>query len=300
MRRLKRIIVGHDLDVGGEVALGSATALANRFAAAIRLVHVVEPLDAYQRISHPLTSPYTLDEIAQKTGVRLQALSASPNLARLQVDYEVRIGKPFVELITAGKSWPADLIVVGGSSRTEEPFLGSTSERIVRKALIPVMVAKKLLSSEAKTFLVATDFSACARKAAEEALVLAKSFSAHVIFLHALDLSPSYTVAYAHELGVSVPISPPLPEEIEPEWETFLAGLPLDKVDWEKSTDEGQAATTIVHQAELIQADLIVIGTHGRSGLPHMLLGSVAEKVVRRASCPVLTIRPEAFQFEMP
>jgi len=99
---------------------------------------------------------------------------------------------------------------------------------------------------------------------------------------------------------VSVPISPPLPEEIEPEWVTFLAGLPLDKVDWEKSTDEGQAATTIVHQAELIQADLIVIGTHGRSGLPHMLLGSVAEKVVRRASCPVLTIRPEAFQFEMP
>jgi nucleotide-binding universal stress UspA family protein len=299
MRQLKRIVVGHDLDVGGEVALGSATALANRFDAAIRLVHVLEPLDAYQRISHPLTSPYTLDEIAQKTGVRLQALSASPNLARLQVEYEVRIGKPFVELITAGKSWPADLIVVGGSSRIEEPFLGSTSERIVRKALIPVMVAKKLLSSEAKTFLVPTDFSACARKAAEEALVLAKSFSAHVIFLHALDLS-HYTVAYAHELGVSVPISPPLPEEIEPEWETFLAGLPLDKVDWEKSTEEGQAATTIVHQAELIQADLILIGTHGRSGLPHMLLGSVAEKVVRRASCPVLTIRPEAFQFEMP
>jgi nucleotide-binding universal stress UspA family protein len=300
MRQLKRIVVGHDLDVGGEVALGSATALANRFNAAIRLVHVLEPLDAYQRISHPLTSPYTLDEIAQKTGVRLQSLSASPNLARLQVEYEVRVGKPFVELITAGKSWPADLIVVGGSSRTEEPFLGSTSERIVRKALIPVMVAKKLLSSEAKTFLVPTDFSACARKAAEEVLVLAKSFSAHVIFLHALDLSHSYTVAYAHELGVSVPISPPLPEEIEPEWETFLAGLPLDKVDWEKSTEEGQAATTIVHQAELMQADLIVIGTHGRSGLPHMLLGSVAEKVVRRASCPVLTIRPEAFQFEMP
>jgi len=49
-----------------------------------------------------------------------------------------------------------------------------------------------------------------------------------------------------------------------------------------------------------VQADIIVIGTHGRSGLPHVLLGSVAEKVVRTASCPVLTIRPEAFQFEMP
>ena len=50
----------------------------------------------------------------------------------------------------------------------------------------------------------------------------------------------------------------------------------------------------------LMQADMIVIGTHGRSGLPHMLLGSVAEKVARMAPCPVLTIRPETFQFELP
>jgi nucleotide-binding universal stress UspA family protein len=81
MRQLKRIIVGHDLGGGGEVALTSAAALAHRCDATLRLVHVVEPLDAYQRISHPLTSPYTLEEITQKTGVRLQALAASPELA---------------------------------------------------------------------------------------------------------------------------------------------------------------------------------------------------------------------------
>jgi nucleotide-binding universal stress UspA family protein len=216
------------------------------------------------------------------------------------VEYEVRRGKPFVELIIAGRAWLADLIVVGGASRMEEPFLGSTSERILRKALVPVMVAKKPLSSEAKTFLVPTDFSSCARKAAEEALLLAKSFSGRVVFFHVLDFSPAYTIAYAHDLGVSVPLSPPSPEEIEPEWEAFLSGLPLEKVDWEKLTEEGQAATAIVHQAAHMQADMIVIGTHGRSGLPHMLLGSVAEKVVRTASCSVLTIRPEAFQFELP
>ena len=130
--------------------------------------------------------------------------------------------------------------------------------------------------------------------------MLAKSFSARVVFFHVLDLYLSHTIAYAHELGVSVPMRPPSPQEIEPEWEAFLSGLPLEKVDWEKSTEEGQAATAIVRQAENIQADMIVIGTHGRSGLPHMLLGSVAEKVVRTASCSVVTIRPEAFQFELP
>jgi nucleotide-binding universal stress UspA family protein len=76
--------------------------------------------------------------------------------------------------------------------------------------------------------------------------------------------------------------------------------LPLTNVDWEKFSEEGQAATAIVHQAEHVRADMIAIGTHGRSGLPHVLLGSVAEKVVRAASCPVLTIKPDAFQFALP
>lgn len=147
MAELKKIIVGHDLRAGGETALRSAAVLARRCSAELRLVHVIEPQHTYQRISHPLTSPYTLEEIAQKSGVKLQALAASPELAHLQVEYEVRTGKPFVELIIARRAWQADLIVVGGASQPEPHFLGSTSERVVRKAMVPVMVAKKVLSA---------------------------------------------------------------------------------------------------------------------------------------------------------
>jgi nucleotide-binding universal stress UspA family protein len=242
----------------------------------------------------------TLEDISARAGASLQAIAARRELAHLKVEYEVRRGKPFVELIIAGRAWLADLIVVGGASQTEEPFLGSTSERVLRKALVPVMVAKKSLSPQAKTFLVPTDFSSSAKKAAEEAVMLAKRFDGRIVFFHVVDVYPSYTIAYAHELGISVPIPPPMPEEIEPEWEAFFSGLPLEKVDWEKCNGEGQAASVIVRQAEKIQADIIVIGTHGRTGLPHMLLGSVAEKVVRTASCSVLTIRPQAFQFSLP
>ena len=85
---------------------------------------------------------------------------ATPELARLHVEYGVRRGKRFVELIIAGRAWQADLIVVGGSSQTEELSLGGTSERILRKAQVPVMVAKKPLRAEAKIFLVPTDFAA--------------------------------------------------------------------------------------------------------------------------------------------
>jgi len=56
----------------------------------------------------------------------------------------------------------------------------------------------------------------------------------------------------------------------------------------------------IVRTARNLPADLIVIATHGRSGLSHILLGSVAEKVVRKATCPVITIRHPEYKFEMP
>jgi universal stress protein E len=298
MKALKKIIVGHDLRAGGEIAVRSAAALARRCDAALRLVHVIEPLDTYQRISHPLTSPYPVEEIAQKIGARLQAVVAGAELAGLEAEYEVRTGSPFVELILAQRAWFADMITVGGASQPEEPS-ASTSERLMRKADVPVMVAKSRLSSEAKTFLVATDFSTGARQAAKQALMLAESFHARVVFLHVFD-QRSYRVSYVHEFGVSLPVSPPTPEQMEPEWEDFLSGLQLEKVDWEKSSTEGQAATAIVHHAEQLKADVIVMGTHGRSGLPYILLGSVAEKVARAASCPVLTVMPEAFQFRMP
>ncbi len=300
MTQLRKIIVGHDLTAGGEVALRSATVIAEKCGASLRLVHVVEPPHAYQRISHPLTSPYTMEDIAQKTGAKLESLARGSELAHLQVEYEVRTGKPFVELIIARRAWQADLIVVGSSRGREEHFLGKTGERVVRKALVPVMVAKRPLSAQAKTFLVPIDFSPCAKKAAEEALMLAKSFGGRVILLHVLDMYPLYAYAYGDGLGVALPVPPPSPEEIEEEWQAFLSGLPLEKADWEKRTEEGQADTAIIQQVEQSQGDLIVMGTHGKSGLAHMLLGSVAEKVVRAASCPVLTIRPEAFQFEMP
>ncbi len=300
MRQLKRIIVGHDLRPGGETALKSAALLAKVCGAALRLVHVVEPQHFYQRISHPLTSPYSQEQIAQMTGEKLRALAGSPGLAKLHVEYEVRRGKPFVELIIARRAWQANLIVVGGTSQEQEPLLGSTSERVLRKAMVPVLVAKKTLSSHPKTFLVPTDFSDCAKKAAEEAVMLARVFSGRVIFFHAVDLYPSYALSYADEFGVAVPVPPPPPQELEAEWQDFLHGLPLDKIEWEKYSEEGEPATAILHQAEVNHADLIVIGTHGRSGLEHMLLGSVAEKVVRRAAYPVLTIRPGSFKFEMP
>jgi nucleotide-binding universal stress UspA family protein len=201
-------------------------------------------------------------------------------------------------LISTCRNWQGDLIVVGATKQGEERFLGSTGERVLRKAPVPVLVAKRELPLGPKTILVPTDFSPCAKQAAEEALALVRGFGGRIVFLHVLDIRYLYPAVY----GTEPVLLPPLTaEDLEPDWQEFLHNLPLGGgLLWEKQTREGQAAQTITEAADEIGADLVVTGTHGRSGLAHMLLGSVAEQVLRSTSYSVLTVRPNAFRFELP
>jgi nucleotide-binding universal stress UspA family protein len=95
--------------------------------------------------------------------------------------------------------------------------------------------------------------------------------------------------------------TPRTPQDLDGEQDAFLSALPSsDTIPWNTRMVEGHAATLIVHEAAESQADVIVMSTHSRTGLAQMIFGSVAEEVVRAASCSILTIRPEAFRFEAP
>ena len=144
--------------------------------------------------------------------------------------------------------------------------------------------------------LVPTDFRECAEKALEYAAELATRFDSELHLLHVAVLP---TAPYAHGFA--------LPEEaMHPE---IPAAKALNALDVPRSEDvagveravrSGTPFVEIVRQAKEYDVDLIVIGTHGSTGLTHMLLGSVAEKVVRKAPCPVLSVRPDGHQFVMP
>lgn len=300
MSQVKKIIVGHDLRGGGDVAFRSAIALAGKCDAKLRLVHVMEPRHFYYQVSYPLAEHPRTEKIAERAGAKLEEMATSQAFNSQRIEYEVRTGKPFVEVILAARAWHADLIVIGGPTRQQGHLLGSTGERMMRKAPVPVLVARKPLCAPAERLLVPTDFSAAAVKAAKEALALAAMFGARVFFLHVLDPTPLYTYDYEDAIVPSLVIPPLRPEDIEGDWKAFFANFSLEKIRWENRTEEGRPAAKIIEHAAVVKADLIVMGTHGRSGLTHMFLGSVAEEVARSATCPVLTIRPEAFQFEAP
>jgi nucleotide-binding universal stress UspA family protein len=142
--------------------------------------------------------------------------------------------------------------------------------------------------------LVATDFSPSAAAAATLALSIAKAFDAEVIVLHVLDLAPIMATWTTPSIaGDRLPpdVAAELLDRIRNDAAQRLAGE-ADR--YPRATTrlvEGAPRTTIVDSAMELRADMIVMGTQGRSGLDRVLLGSVAEHAVRHSAVPVLTVR---------
>jgi nucleotide-binding universal stress UspA family protein len=148
-----------------------------------------------------------------------------------------------------------------------------------------------MLTADWKRICCPIDFSDASRAAMEVACDLARRFGATLTLLHAYPV-PGYTFPDG-----SVVASPRMLQELADQanrhladWQrdALQAGAPAVRVE----TAVGDPASEIVAWAQDKGADLLVLGTHGRTGLEHALMGSVAERVVRRARCPVLTVHP--------
>jgi nucleotide-binding universal stress UspA family protein len=133
------------------------------------------------------------------------------------------------------------------------------------------------------TVLHPTDFSDHSAVAAGLAAALARDYGARLVVLHVAHMAPPLTGE-----GMAV-VSP---AEIRAEAVDRLNALPTPRPDVrsERRVELGDPVTEILRVAGELPADLIVLGTHGRTGLGRLLMGSVAEQVVRRATCPVLTV----------
>jgi len=150
---------------------------------------------------------------------------------------------------------------------------------------------------EIKKILIPTDFSETSQAATKYAVELAKKFNAKIYLLNVIEDPIVYMPMFES-------YALPPKEDFENFAETRLDNwiLDEDKGDLEIETKwvHGNPFVDILKFAKREDVDLIVVGTHGRSFTVHLLLGSVAEKVVRKASCPVLTVRPQGHQFIHP
>lgn len=143
-----------------------------------------------------------------------------------------------------------------------------------------------------KKILFATDFSDCAKTAQEYAAAFAEQFHAE---LHVLHVMPDITMMMPDPgTALSLPQNylVDLKNEAQRALDKLFPGAAKEGRPLVRSVRMGNPFVEIVKYAEENGADLIVVGTHGRGALMHLLLGSVAEKVVRKAKCPVLSVRP--------
>ena len=146
-----------------------------------------------------------------------------------------------------------------------------------------------------KEILVATDFSNCSTVALEYGRTLARTFGARLHVLHVVEAFAVDSMAF----GAAAAAIPSLQLELEAAAAKTLESLVTadDRRDLRAITSLRAVDTpahAIVEYAGDAKIDLIIVGTHGRKGISHVLVGSVAEKVVRLAPCPVLTVRPTA------
>lgn len=151
------------------------------------------------------------------------------------------------------------------------------------------------------TILFPTDFSACSLAALPQLKALAERHHSQVHVLHVVDESFQNWSALGPE---SMPIVVPM-DDLVKDSEIEMAGFVKKNLeDLENPVKTkviiGRPFYEIIRMAREIRAGLIVMSTHGRGGLAHVLIGSTAEKVVRKAPCPVLTVRDPAHDFKMP
>ena len=186
-----------------------------------------------------------------------------------------------------------DLVVMGTRGRrgTDRLLMGSVAEKVVRNTPCPTLTVRRqgrdVPGQAIRRILVPIDFSEPSIQALRHARELAMTYGAKLDLLHVVE-DVTIPAAYGTE-----PVEMHVPEAIEGS-EKALAELVREEIGHEHVTihaEPGHTPATILDFAEDHDMDLIVIATHGRTGLERLLLGSVAEGVVRRAGCPVFTVK---------
>jgi len=150
-----------------------------------------------------------------------------------------------------------------------------------------------------KTILFPTDFSQGARAAMDHAISLARDYNARLILLYVIQDISIAEWYIPSSLSVADLVED-MQKSAWKEMDKWAEEVSTRVKDVEKMVVRGVPFAEIIKTARDKNADMIVIGTHGRTGIDHILFGSTAEKVVRKAACPVLTVRIAGKEFTMP
>ena len=247
---------------------------------------------------YPVNQHYLTQRMSEATD---QLADVKQRWSRRGIAATTRIatGIPSEEIHKAAQAEDSDLIIVGTRGKTglAHVLLGSTAERLIRTAPCPVLAVRLEESSGHRgavldRLLVPIDGSDCSLDALEYDAVVAKLAKASIDVLHVLE-PVSYGLDFTFE---SAQQRVQARERLTKKVDELCAALSASGLTVKGHVVGGLPSDSILSQAEGLSSDVIVMGTHGRRGLSHALAGSVTEAVLRRAQCPILTVRSPKFR----
>lgn len=292
------ILAATDFSEFSTKAVEFALSLGKQFQARVTLVHALEPYEEDEEETARRDDGHTL---AQKEEGALRR-KVQPYLdkaaaAQIPADFVLLRGfNPADALLHFLGENRFDLVVSGthGRSGLKHLFQGSVAEKLVRMSPIPVLTVHQSVENfHLRRILVPIDFSLPSRAALDAAGKIAGVYGARLILFHAIEqeIYPSF---YSEGEETLFDIDRNLPRIVRENLQEFVAdSLNLDLVE-DYVVKKGLAHQEIVDYAKKNRIDLLVIATHGLNGMEYLLLGNTAEKVIRQATCPVLTVKRNA------
>jgi nucleotide-binding universal stress UspA family protein len=283
------VLIADDLAEGGAEALAQAHALAERRGAKLVVCHAIPDPGPIETL---LTS---LDDSSASALSRLEDKATKALASRIErvtkrkgVRIHVIVGSPHSVILNEASLVEADWIVVGASRRqgAELLLLGSSAAQVVRHATCNVLVARPSPSTD--IVVGATDLSDPALPGLKEAAAEAEGRGGRLVATHALDLAHPLLSSFEPAVVIDEKTAAALKESAE---ETLGAAVARFGAKADVEVVQGAPRRAIVEVAKRLKAALVVVGTHGRTGLRRIALGSVAEGVVRNAPCSVLVVR---------
>jgi len=294
MKPIERILAPIDFSNHGEHAVKAASFLAKHLKAKLSILHIVNqaPFDGH------FFGPASVDlvnQIEEKARVELSNAVQQWTRGEQEAQIEVDVGVPYVDILRYAKNQKSQFLVVGthGREGLERMVLGSVAETLVQKSEVPVWVVKGEFRPPQRLLLL-TDFSAASRAGFALGLFLAKLFGASVHLLHIYEFPylPSFSMVDVTEYELKIK------EMRKEELGKWAEEARISKLEVQAVLREGKVGEQVQKYVTEEKIDLLVMSTHGETGLFYKHLGSVAHHLIRHLPCSAITVRPENFKLK--
>ncbi len=293
VKKVKKVLVATTLGESSDHVVAAAHALARGGRAELYLLHayVIPAMYYGSPMGMSAVYPYTMEGERERVESQLEAQLHRLDVAADEVAGTVlEVGTPHRLLVSAAKDLEADVILVGASESHGPfaPLLGSTADRVLRQAHVPVWVVRPGFELPLGRVLAATDLSDLSEESLRHGLELLDGLLDERPKLEAL-----FVLSNIERVG-SVQFTPEQVERFASQELERSTGALAEETGWqvEACLRTGLPRHEILTELDKEPADLVIVGTHGRSGFERLLMGSVAADVVRHAPSSVLVVPP--------